>query len=68
MTLGQTNRPRLLASLALAVLVALLGLALCNSKWQPGDNFLRASYDSLHSWRRSATHFKVSDRNLLFDG
>ncbi len=43
MTPGQTNRPRLLASLALAMFVALLGLALLAT-----ESLTPASYDSLH--------------------
>jgi two-component system, cell cycle sensor histidine kinase and response regulator CckA len=41
------HRTRLLASLALAALVALLGLAL---QTQLGDTLINASYDSLHSF------------------
>ncbi len=49
MKLGQANRTRLLASLALTILVALLGLALLILEWRPGEQFLHGSYDSLHS-------------------
>jgi hypothetical protein len=36
MNLGKAVRSRLLASLALAALVALLGLSLCDPGWRPG--------------------------------
>ncbi len=45
---SQKSRSRLLASFALAVLVALLGLALRASDGPLGDGLVRASYDSLH--------------------
>lgn len=49
MKVGQANRSRLLASLALTLILVLLGAALCQFKWQPGEAFRNASYDSLHS-------------------
>ena len=45
---GQDNRSRFLAALALAVLVALLGLVLRVPDGPLGDGLVRASYDSLH--------------------
>ncbi len=48
MDAGINHRSRLLAALALALLVALLGLALRAPDGPLGDGLLRASYDSLH--------------------
>lgn len=45
---GQDNRSRLVAALALAVLVALLGLVLRAPDGPLGEGLVRASYDSLH--------------------
>jgi len=45
---GQDNRSRLVAALALAVLVTLLGLTLRAPDGPLGDGLVRASYDSLH--------------------
>ena len=49
MAFTKANRTRLLASLALAVLVTLGGLALLNSTWRPGSLIQRQSYDALHA-------------------
>ena len=49
MAITIANRVRLLAALALVILVALLGLALRNPAWRPGSLVQRQSYDSLHS-------------------
>ena len=43
------NRARLFVSLALTAFVMMLGLALLNLDWRPGEQLLHASYDSLHS-------------------
>jgi PAS domain S-box-containing protein len=42
-------RPHVFVSLALTVLVALLGLMLLDPGWRPGAVILHTSYDSLHS-------------------
>ena len=49
MSLVKPERQRVLVSLALATFVALLGFALRESNWQPGELMLHKSYDSLHS-------------------
>ncbi len=43
------NRARGFASLAIASLATLLGFALLALDWRSGEQFLRASYDSLHA-------------------
>src|SRR5258708_25046427 len=49
MGLLTSNRPRLLAALIIAVLVAVSGRMLLEPGWRLGDAFLRNSYDSLHA-------------------
>lgn len=46
---GSTNRSRFGAALVVGAGVALLGLLLRDGRWRPGERFLAASYDSLHS-------------------
>ena len=47
---GQANRAGIVFSVALTALVALLGVALHSPDWRPGEQFLHASYDSLHAF------------------
>lgn len=46
---GATIRSRFGATLVVGAAVALLGLLLRDPRWRPGEQFLFASYDSLHS-------------------
>ena len=61
MKVGQTNRSRILASLALTLMLLALGMALCLFKWQPAEGLLRSSYDSLHSLQ--GANSEVADRS-----
>ena len=49
MKLVPAQRARLFVSLGLTAFVVMLGIALLHLEWRPGEQFLHASYDSLHS-------------------